>query len=83
MVTGNATDLAAVLAALNETGGLPISVNMIAEQNAGQFWITVGLTLFGSLFLLISNGQGGPLRPLGEELPATRPVHFRPAGVIL
>lgn len=53
MVAGNATDLAAVLAALNETGGLPISVNMIAEQNAGQFWITVGLSLFGMLFLLL------------------------------
>ena len=31
----------------------------------------------------ISNGQGDPLRKLGEELPATSPVHFRPAGVIL
>lgn len=57
MVTGNATDLAAVLAALNETGGLPISVNMIAEQNAGQFWITVGVSLFGMLFLLIYLAQ--------------------------
>ncbi|MFA7122344.1 MAG: hypothetical protein WC277_12755, partial [Bacilli bacterium] len=33
MLTGNATEIAAVLAAFNETGGIPISVSMVAEQN--------------------------------------------------
>jgi hypothetical protein len=29
------------------------------------------------------DGQGGPLRKRGEELPASSPVHVRPAGVTL
>jgi hypothetical protein len=53
MLTGNATEIAAVLAALNETGGIPISVSMVAEQNAGQFWTTMAITLLGSVFILI------------------------------
>jgi len=53
MLTGNATEIAAVLAALNETGGIPISVSMVAEQNAGQFWTTMAITLLGSVFIFI------------------------------
>ena len=53
MLTENASEIAAVLAALNETGGIPISVSMVAEQNAGQFWTTIAITLLGSVFIFI------------------------------
>jgi len=54
--------------------GVPVAVyeGMLAARSKGRY--------FGDF---ISNGQGDPLRKLGEELPATSPVHFRPAGVIL
>jgi Xaa-Pro aminopeptidase len=59
-------------------GACPATVHVETE--------TVPLALlerFRKYFPFTCDGQGGPRFQPGEELPASRPVHFRPAGVIL
>lgn len=46
-------DLESIITAINQSGGLPISMQSVVQTDPLQFWVMVILTAIGSLFILL------------------------------
>ena len=66
MITVENESIDAFIAALNSSGGIPLTINMVAEQNATQFWVTIAVALIGSMFILFYISQA--LKPIIGDL---------------
>jgi len=52
-MTMDAQDLTTIISAINQSGGLPITMQSVVQTDPFQFWVMMAITAIGSLFIII------------------------------